>query len=125
MDEIVLEVGPIYTTINYPDSFPKFYQKQLNALLGNVMKARPEGYAFSPKFRNHMWDGYIKLFKNNTFPTGLLNKATTLLDKYTKEYEYDISIVRKDETTMDSKWDDVFNVVSSNAITHSDKQLRD
>jgi len=41
------------------------------------------GYEFTPRYRNHVWDGRIKLFRrlNQTFPAGLLPDVVEALQK--------------------------------------------
>lgn len=91
-DVITLKLGAIYTEVLYSENFPSYVKNQVNRLLGSVMQARPEGFQFSPRYRNHQWDGYIKLFSRNKFPTGLLELARKVLENYAEEYEYKVTI---------------------------------
>ena len=48
-----------------------------------LLRFRPEGYAFMPKFKSGAWDGYISLYqwRNGTFPGGLTARATAKLQE--------------------------------------------
>ena len=37
--------------------------------LKDKMKFHPKNYFFSPKYKARVWDGYVKLIKNNTMPS--------------------------------------------------------
>lgn len=62
-------------------------------VIRDVVKARPDGYQFMPRFRAKRWDGYISLYesKEKRFPTGLLTRVLCALD--TKGIEYDVEYV--------------------------------
>lgn len=51
-------------------------------------KFRPDNYRFSPKYKQRIWDGYIRLFNssNNTLPVGLLDR----LQLFAKNNDYEI-----------------------------------
>src|SRR5574341_820874 len=97
MDQVILKVGNLYTHVNFSEKTPNFIRNQVVSLLKNKLRARPEGFQFSPKFRNRMWDGWIRLYKNGKFPTGLLEDAIEILElnKETLEFEIIIDSLQK------------------------------
>ena len=48
-----------------------------------LLRFRPDGYAFMPKFKSGAWDGYISLYQGRagTFPGGLMKRVTTRLQE--------------------------------------------
>jgi len=60
-------------------------------LLYDTLKYRPEGYYFSPKYQNGIWDGYCRLYKHASkkFRTGLLPRVVDIL----KSNNYEIEIL--------------------------------
>ena len=76
---IEFHVGPIYTKVTGLDSRDKRYFKDL-------LSARVKNYQFTPAGRNG-WDGYISLFENGKFLTGLMQLITRELDVTKTEYK--------------------------------------
>ena len=65
---IHIDVGDIKSSVLKPRSHLKAL-----ALIRDVCRARPDGFQFMPKYKSHMWDGYISLMISmSSFPTGLL-----------------------------------------------------
>lgn len=69
---IVFKRGPIWTTLQFEKATYSAMVDYIGAVR-RVTSARPEGYKFIPSYKNKTWDGYIRLFKRNQFPTGLLD----------------------------------------------------
>ncbi len=59
-----------------------------------LLRFRPDGYAFMPKFKSGAWDGYISLYKGSagTFPGGLLGRVSERLT------ELDVDVDIEDRT---------------------------
>lgn len=59
MDEIkVKKVNEVYASVTSEASVEKE--------LEGFFKFRPEGFQFNPRYRNKMWDGFVKLYSSNT-----------------------------------------------------------
>jgi superfamily II DNA or RNA helicase len=58
-------------------------------IIDRLCKARPAGYKFMPKYKQGVWDGYIKLNHGNKFPTGLLSEVCVALQA--NDYAYEIA----------------------------------
>ena len=74
-ERVEVEFTPVWCTIvsnNKPE---------LHEYLYDTLSYRPDGYFFSPKYQEGIWDGYNRLYKGNTkrFRIGLLSKVITLL----------------------------------------------
>lgn len=70
-----LLVGDIDTQILNPRSCTRGL-----SIVREVCRARPNGYQFMPKYRQHVWDGYITLMPSlTTFPSGLLSRVQAAL----------------------------------------------
>lgn len=67
----------------------------VNDYLYNSLEVMIKGAEHSPAFRAGSWDGMKHFYdkKDQTFPTGLLVKATNLLDKIKDTYEFDYKVV--------------------------------
>lgn len=65
------ERGPIYTAVKFYDTPYGIIAEYLGAIR-SATSARPAGYQHMPSYRNKSWDGYIRLYKNNRFPSGLM-----------------------------------------------------
>lgn len=52
-----------------------------------LLSARPEGFQFMPLYKLGHWDGYTSLYKDDKFPTGLLDLVEDELEKNSIEYE--------------------------------------
>lgn len=77
-------VDDIYSSVLHP----KDHVSAL-AVIREACKARPEGYQYSKKFRQHRWDGYISLMGGFAkFPTGLLSVVLEKLDE--RGYKYNL-----------------------------------
>lgn len=72
--ELTLVKGPIYTSLRFTD-VPHNIIAELLGVVRQVTSARPAGYKFVPSYKNKTWDGYIKLYANNKFPTGLMHRV--------------------------------------------------
>jgi len=55
-------------------------------IVDKVCSYRPEGYYFMGKYKTGEWDGRIRLYRWNTFPTGLLGLVTKELRKNVIKY---------------------------------------
>lgn len=87
------EQGPIYTTVRFYDTPYGTIAEYLGAIR-SATSAKPAGYQHMPAYRNKSWDGFIRLYKNNRFPSGLLldvDKAVRAL-----EHPMEIGIVSRD-----------------------------
>lgn len=73
-----LTIQPVYTFVKleHESSIAKVV-----AIINTCCQARPSGFQFSPSYRNHTWDGYIKLFKSGKFPSGLARTVITALEE--------------------------------------------
>ena len=72
---IDIRVGDINSSVLKPRS-----HLEALAIIRNVLRARPEGFQFMPKYKSHRWDGYITLMTTmSSFPTGLLPSAVKAL----------------------------------------------
>ena len=67
-----LIITDAYTSV---EEIPLSARKKLTELLS----ARPSGYQFSPKFKRGQWDGWVSLFRQGKFPTGLLPDVLNVL----------------------------------------------
>ena len=56
-------------------------------VIRKATRARPEGYVWSRKYRDGVWDGWINLFKRNKFPSGLLAKVVNDLNDTNVKYQ--------------------------------------
>jgi len=78
--KVTLEKHPIYTSVLFDDRVSSSQKKSVMNTLKNVMKAHPDGYRWMPRFKQHVWDGYISLMEGTSFPTGLLDIALDALE---------------------------------------------
>lgn len=62
-------------------------------IIDSKLSFRPNGYFFSPKFKQGVWDGYIRLDSHEGFPTGLLPSITRELEAEGIEYQLEDSII--------------------------------
>ena len=62
-------------------------------IIDSKLSFRPNGYFFSPKFKQGVWDGYIRLDSHEGFPTGLLPSITRELEAEGVEYQLEDSII--------------------------------
>lgn len=74
------EVGPVWTTISFEANEPTAERAWMLDVVNKHTQARPAGYQHMPKFKRHMWDGYIHLLKGNKFPSGLLLHVAKALE---------------------------------------------
>ena len=63
---------------NIPEETYKIIQEKTSYL--------HNGYMFSYAHKNSGWDGYVRLFKNNSFPIGLLPRIKYILEKQNVHY---------------------------------------
>lgn len=68
--------GPVYTTLRFSNDVPYSTIAEYLSAVRQATSARPEGYKFVPSYKNGTWDGYIRLYKSNRFPSGLLTAVT-------------------------------------------------
>lgn len=73
--KITFVVGPLYTTVRFADT-PYDTIAQYLGVVRQATSARPSGYQHMPSYRNKTWDGFIRFYKNNRFPSGLLARVT-------------------------------------------------
>lgn len=69
--KITFTQGTLYTTLKFHETGPT----QIDAYLAAIRvatSARPSGYTFMPAYKRGTWDGYVRLYKNGRFPSGLL-----------------------------------------------------
>lgn len=79
--DITFERGPIYTTFSFSNSSYKEITGVVQ-VIREATQARPVGYQYMPRYKMHQWDGYIRLCKNNRFPTGLLSLVADSLREH-------------------------------------------
>jgi superfamily II DNA or RNA helicase len=104
-------VGDIFSTLENP-------RDNMDALkiIRQVCRARPNGYQFMPRFRNHQWDGYISLMHSPiSFPTGFVN----MIDKALQDQGYEVDY--EAYPWLDTHWVNV--QVELDGITLRDYQL--
>jgi len=91
---IRLHVNPVYTKIDLTDVGSESLSRLILQDVGEVIRARPEGFQFSPKYRDGRWNGYINLLKGVNFPTGLLEHVLPRLKEIAKELALELLINR-------------------------------
>ncbi len=70
--------------------------------LYDSLSYKPQGYEFSPAYREHRWDGKKRLFsKRGIFPTGLLNQVLDVLDDRKITWELDKSQYPQPQEPLD------------------------
>ena len=76
-EKVEIEFTPVWCTITSNN------KPELHEYLYENLSYRPEGYFFSPKYQEGVWDGYNRLYKGNTkrFRAGLLTRVTELLEE--------------------------------------------
>jgi len=82
---ITFDVGLVHTKVAITNASAKEILDAI-AIINIATMARPSGYMYMPKFKSGRWDGYIRLFKHNKFPTGLLHIVIDHLRK--NEYDH-------------------------------------
>ncbi len=81
---IDIRVGDINSSVLKPRS-----HLEALAVIRNVLRARPDGFQFMPKYKSRRWDGYITLMTTmSSFPTGLLTLVLDALDDKGYEVEF-------------------------------------
>ena len=75
---IYLTIQPLYTFVKL-EKEPS--PAKVIGIINICCSARPSGFQYSPAYRNHTWDGYIKLFKSGKFPSGLARTVITALEE--------------------------------------------
>jgi len=70
-------------------------KKEIKLNLSSWFSQFVKGYRFSPKFKNHIWDGKIRFYdsRNSTLPLGLLNELIKFCK--TMKYSYEIENILK------------------------------
>lgn len=71
--------------ISYPNyTFVKTVNRKDIDKIKKALSFRPDGFQFTPKYKQGLWDGYIKLYNSraNAFPTGLLDLVTPIVPSY-------------------------------------------
>lgn len=76
-ETVTIEFSPVWCQITSNNS------QELYEYLYNNLAYKPEGFYFSPKYQEGVWDGYSRLFKPITkrFRVGLLTKVIRLLEE--------------------------------------------
>ncbi|MFW6028989.1 MAG: DEAD/DEAH box helicase [Halanaerobiales bacterium] len=90
-EPIKLIVEDIETSVISPSPLPMEFK--------DALSYRPKDYFFSNKYQAGHWDGYIRLYKNGKFPTGLLGRAVNKL----KELDINYEVIDKRENSVDGK----------------------
>lgn len=73
--KVIFTCRSLYTTIGFGDWHGSASAARIEACLAVIRSstsARPSGYQFMPRFKDRTWDGYVRLYKDSRFPTGLL-----------------------------------------------------
>ena len=95
--------------------------------LRESLKFHPANYFFSPKYKNHLWDGYIRLIKNDTLPTGLIPKLCEIIKGFNFTFTIDSRYIQKYNITKDfvSNYSQFLNLTDDegNKIQLRDHQL--
>lgn len=60
-------------------------------IIREAIHARPKGYRFMPAYKAGSWDGYISLYKDSKFPSGLLKIVMDALSAASVEYQIDFN----------------------------------
>lgn len=74
---------------------------ELRKHLVDLLAARPQGFQFSPKFRRGQWDGFVSLFKDSKFPTGLWPIVQNHLTEIEFD-DYEVDDLRADLVTREA-----------------------
>lgn len=87
-------MGSLYTSIKMEGVSPALITDYLSAVRV-ATSARPGGYRYMPAYKRGTWDGYVRLYKSNSFPSGLLKRVITSILAVTNDaHRPDISVVR-------------------------------
>ena len=91
------------------------------------LKFHPAGYFFSPKYKAKVWDGYIRLIKNNTLPSGLIPKLCEVIKEFNCTFTVDSRYLQKYDITKEfiSSYSNFLNLTDDkgNRISLRDHQL--
>lgn len=96
--KIVLNRGPIWTTVKFIGVPYSRIDGCLTAIR-HVTSAKPAGYRFIPSYRVGTWDGYIRLYKNGKFPSGLLDVVKEAVESVGMSWEVVIDATGNDNPT--------------------------
>lgn len=95
----------VFATIDFEGN--EELQKIVDNELHYKLSVRPDGYQFTPSFKNHYWDGYTLFHtvlkdKNIQFPTGLMDQVDDILGNVqnTKNFQYEVIDNRPDQVMM-------------------------
>lgn len=69
--------------------------------LRESLKFHPDNYWFTPKYKAGIWDGYIRLIKNNTLPSGLIPKLCEVINDLKLTFTVDNRYLQKFNITKD------------------------
>jgi len=95
------------------------YKIDFLAKLREYMRARPDGYAYSQAYKNHVWDGYNYFISNaGVFATGFL----PMVLKYTRELAPDIAIFIDDLRQNLPQFNEEYDPYVSDTITAKEYQ---
>jgi len=75
---ITFSVDATHTTYKFSNSSYSDISDGL-AHIRFATSARPDGYRFMPAYKRGAWDGYIKLCKDNIFPSGLVHRVSQIM----------------------------------------------
>ena len=100
-----ITLDTVYATIDFEGN--EELQKIVDNELHYKLSVRPDGYQFTPSFKNHYWDGYTLFHtvlkdKNIQFPTGLMDQVDDILGNIqnTKNFQYEVIDNRPDQVMM-------------------------
>ena len=84
--------------------------------LKDKMKFHPKNYFFSPKYKARVWDGYVKLIKNNTMPSGLIPKLCEVIKSFNSTFSIDSRYLQKFNITRDfvKQYAEILNLTNDN-----------
>jgi len=113
-EKVTIEFSPVWCRIISENS------QELHEYLHNKLAYRPDGYFFSPKYQNGIWDGYSRLYKANTkrFRVGLLTRVVNLL----QESECDINVIDFPDSNIKELKTDKYKNAKGEKVTLRDYQ---
>lgn len=100
-----ITMDTVFATIDFEGN--EELQKIVDNELHYKLSVRPDGYQFTPSFKNHYWDGYTLFHtvlkdKNIQFPTGLMDQVDDILGNIqnTKNFQYEVIDNRPDQVML-------------------------
>lgn len=61
--------------------------REVIADIQKALRYRPTGYRYDPRYKYRRWDGYVRLFEDDTsFPVGLLHRVREILKKHSVQH---------------------------------------